>query len=419
MEKRYQAVRGTYDLLPAAARKLAAFLKLVTGRLEQAGFQELETPVLEEARLFNRSVGPDSDLVTKEMYTFQDRKGRLLALRPEGTAPLVRAYLEHDFTYHAPQARFYYLGPMFRYDRPQEGRYRQFLQLGGELFGVAGVQAESETLDLLNRVFNLAGLPEFRFEVNSLGCRACQEEYGRRLSEFIEPRAGGLCPDCLRRSKQNPLRVLDCKVDACRKILGQAPVVGGFLCPACREHHRLFLECLRLLEVPFLENPRLVRGLDYYTRSVFEVTLAGGGNALAAGGRYDNLVEELGGPATPAFGFAIGLERLMSVLPEPPAGRAGLRILYLEAAHLPEALRLVRRFREALPVEWPVTVAPEARSLKSQLRQAARDGCRMVAVLGPEELARGEILWRDLESGRQVSLPPETMIERLKNDAQP
>lgn len=408
----YQALRGTYDLLPAEAERLRSFLNKSIAILERAGFRELETPVIEEARLFDRSIGEESDIVSKEMYTFPDRKNRLLALRPEGTVSIVRAYLEHNFPYSNPAARFYYFGPMFRYDRPQKDRYRQFLQLGVEVFASGQACTDAEVISILNEIMDVAEIGPITIRINSLGCRTCQNNYGKALAEFLEKRKDGLCEDCRNRLKHNTLRTLDCKASDCRDILKEAPVISNFLCPDCRLHFKTVLQYLDGTNIRYRVAENLVRGLDYYTRTVWEVTTEDSDNAIAAGGRYDNLVADLGGPQTAALGFAIGLERILGLMSSLPGQRKGIRLISLDAVSLEKLFDLMFLLRKFLAV--PVTLSAEKKSLKAQLRLADKDNCRFALIVGPEERERDEVVLRDLDSGTQESVKETDLIERLK-----
>ncbi|MFH2069449.1 MAG: histidine--tRNA ligase [Candidatus Omnitrophota bacterium] len=408
----YQALRGTYDLLPTEAKRLRSFLNRSIEILEKAGFRELETPILEEARLFDRSIGKESDIISKEMYTFSDRKNRLLALRPEGTVSIVRAYLEHNFSYSNPAARFYYFGPMFRYDRPQKERYRQFLQLGVEVFASGQACTDAEVIFILSEIMNAAEIGPFTIKINSLGCRICQENYGKTLAEFLEKRKKELCEDCRNRLQKNPLRTLDCKAAGCKDILREAPVISNSLCSDCRQHFKMVLKYMDGINISYCVAGNLVRGLDYYTRTVWEVTPDNGENALAAGGRYDNLVADLGGPQTAALGFAIGLERILGLMPSLSEQRSGIRLIYLDAVSLEKSFGLMISLRKSLTV--PVTLSAEEKSLKAQLRLADKDNCEIALIIGPDEMERGEVIVRDLDSGTQKSVQETDLIERLK-----
>ena len=418
----YQALRGTYDLLPDEAERLRSFLNRAISILERAGFRELETPIIEEAELFNRSVGEGSDIVSKEMYTFRDRKNRLLALRPEGTAPIVRAYIEH--IYHSnPSGRFYYFGPMFRYDRPQKGRYRQFLQLGVEIFGSDAVYTDAECLYLLSEILKESGVGSFSIELNSLGCRKCQYKYREILKDFLEKKKEKLCEDCRDRLQKNPLRTLDCKVPVCKEILQDVPSIKNFidnenLCFCGGKFKRVLQYCDDVFKVKYRINDKLVRGLDYYTQTVFEA-IAADGSAIAAGGRYDNLVEEMGGRSVPAIGFALGLERCLSDLTSGIGDKKkGIRLIYLEDESgkfkvLEKALKLMVYLRQE--IEMLVTISSkEGKKVGNQLAMADRDNCRFALIFGPEELERGEVILRDLDSSTQESVKETDLIERLK-----
>ncbi|MFH0796698.1 MAG: histidine--tRNA ligase [Candidatus Omnitrophota bacterium] len=408
----YKLVRGTYDLLPAEAERLQGFLGRAIAILERAGFREIATPILEEAVLFNRSVGEESEIVSKEMYLFSDRKGRMLALRPEGTVPVVRAYLEHNFPYANPSVRFYYFGPMFRYCRPQSGRYRQFLQLGVESFGSAEPYIDAEIISTLTGILTSAGIGSFVVEINSLGCQDCQKSFGKIMAEFLKEREGGLCPDCQQRLRKNPLRTFDCKVPSCREVLKEAPAIDASLCSGCRRHFEEVLNYSRILGVSYRVNPRLVRGLDYYTRTVWEVLSAKDSQAIAAGGRYDNLVADLGGPPTPALGFAIGIERLLSLTPAVESGKLMVRLVYLDNDSLEKSLSLLASLRKECP--FSITISSEGKSLKAQLRSADRDGCQYALIIGPEEIEKKKVILRDLTSGTQETIEEEKLIERVR-----
>jgi len=310
-----KAIRGFKDILPSEASIWQHVETISQKILRNYGFSELRLPIIEDTSLFVRSIGQDTDIVSKEMYTFPDRKNHSLTLRPEGTASVVRAFVEHKMYARDQYKKLYYLGPMFRYERPQAGRSRQFHQIGAEIFGLAEASVDAELLILVYDLFSKIGLPSISLFLNSVGCPACRPTYKKILQEYLQKDQAALCPDCQQRSKKNPLRVLDCKNENCQNIISQAPAILEHLCPDCQNHHQEVERLLKLSEVPYHINHRLVRGLDYYTRTAFEVTFAGLGaqNAIAGGGRYDNLVAEFGGPPTPAIGFALGLERVVAL----------------------------------------------------------------------------------------------------------
>jgi histidyl-tRNA synthetase len=370
------------------------------------GFQEIRPPVMEPTEVFVRSIGETSDIVSKEMYTFEDKGGRSVTLRPEATAPIVRCYVEHHL-YNLPSPRkFRYFGPMFRYERPQKGRLRQFYQAGAESFGSGEPGADAELLAMLRLFLQRVGLESLRFEVNSIGCAKCRPAFRDALRDFFKPRLPLLCPDCQRRYEQNPLRILDCKVPSCIEQREGAPRVSDYLCPECEEHFAELRRLLGELGVSFVVNPAMVRGLDYYTRTTFEVTTErlGAQNAVAAGGRYDSLVEEFGGPPTPAIGFAIGMERLVALMKQDaapsPSPEVFMASLGREAAG--RALVLAEGFR-AKGV-W-VELGSEGASLKSQLRRADRFGAGLVFIIGEDELQRSVALWKDMAAGASGEVP--------------
>jgi len=408
-----QAVRGFRDILPEEIPRWQHLEATARRVFETYGFREIRPPLLEYTEVFTRSIGEATDIVEKEMYTFQDRSGRSVTLRPEGTASVVRAYVEHHLHAAAPVSKLYYLGPMFRHERPQAGRLRQFHQVGVEAIGVADPGMDVEVLDMLMHLTDTLGLQGLELQINSLGCPACRPEYLRRLQEYLGPRVSRLCESCQRRFRQNPLRILDCKVPACQERLESPPSILEHLCPACRQHHQAVRDGLAALGIPAVDNPRMVRGLDYYTRTAFELLAEGLGaqNAVAAGGRYDGLVAELGGPDVPGIGFALGVERLVSLMPQPTARRRPLVFLAAlgaeaEARLLPvlQALR-----RQGIPAERDYG----GKSLKSQLRRAHRLGAAYAVILGEEELGRGVAALRDMVHQSQEDVPLDRLVPTL------
>jgi histidyl-tRNA synthetase len=364
------------------------------------GFSELRPPVMEMTSVFTRSIGETSDIVEKEMYTFQDKGGRSITLRPECTAPIVRCYVERNLqTLPSPQ-KFFYSGPMFRYERPQKGRLRQFYQIGAEAFGAGEPKMDAEIISMLGLFLDRVGIEGLSFQINSIGCGQCRPTYREALVEYFSSRLDGLCSDCVRRHEQNPLRILDCKATGCVEMRAGAPLVSDYLCGDCREHFDGLKEMLGLLNVPFVENPRMVRGLDYYTRTTFEVTSEnlGAQNAVAAGGRYDRLVEEFGGPPTPAIGFAVGMERLVSLI-KGDSGSVPLPDVFIAALGREpsmEALRMAGRLRA---VGLWTELSYGGGSLKSQMRRADRLGAGHVLILGDDELRKGTVAWKNMKDG--------------------
>jgi histidyl-tRNA synthetase len=360
----FQAPKGTHDILPGESERWNWLEARLRDILERYGYREVRTPMFESTDLFVRSVGESTDIVRKELYTFEDKGGRSLTLRPEGTAPLVRAYLEHSMGHGQPMARLYYIGAMFRYERPQAGRFRQFAQVGAELLGPGGPAADGEMIDLFVAVMRGVGLEDPSVLLNSLGDSVCRPVYREKIREYFAGRVDELCGDCKERLRTNPLRILDCKVPSCQPVLAGAPRMLDFLCDPCREHFEGVQAALRALSIPFEIAPRLVRGLDYYTRTVFEVHSGslGAQSAVGGGGRYDLLVEEFGGPSVPALGFSIGLERLL-IASGAAAGSAGepeVVIVSRDPGAALEALALARALRGVPAPGAPATPQGDA-----------------------------------------------------------
>lgn len=402
-----QAVKGMNDILPDQIGWWQLVESTTRAHLERFGYREIRTPALEKLELFARSIGESTDIVEKEMYTIADSKGEWLALRPEATASIVRAYIQHNL--HAdPQARkFYTIGPMFRHERPQKGRYRQFHQIDAEAFGVEDPMLDAEVMYMLGSLLRRLGLTGVVLHINSLGCPACRPLFRERLTAFLEHNTSRLCPDCQRRRHTNPLRTFDCKVDRCQTALAEAPILLESVCAECADHFGRVRSYLEDLQTPHLVNPRMVRGLDYYMRTTFEIITdrLGAQNAVGGGGRYDGLVHDLGGPDVPGIGFAIGMERLILLLQQdrsaprvtPPVFVA---VLGEKARH--RGFLLTQEIRElGLEVELDY----EGRSLKSQMRRADKLGSRYVLILGDDELQEDQIQLRDMEEKSQRVLP--------------
>ncbi len=411
------APRGTVDLLPAAAARAQHLETLARQRFAQAGYGEIRTPHFEDTALFSRSIGSDTDIVSKEMYTFADRKGRSLTLRPENTAGVVRAFVEHKLYTDPAPTKLFYVGPMFRYERPQAGRTRQFDQIGAEVLGSAAPGYDVEIAALAYDIFRDLGFTKLTVGLNSLGCAADRPAYYDALRSHFAHHLDELCPECRARLDTNPMRVLDCKVPGCQPLLAAAPTPFDFICADCRTHHDTVIELLAAADLPYTEDRTLVRGLDYYTRTVFEVHHAGLGarSALCGGGRYDGLVEQLGGPPTPAVGFSIGVvpvllaaEREGLVLP----GDAGLDavICLLTPDARSAAQRMVTALRNAglvADVDW------SGRRLKAQLKSADRRRARFAVLLGEDELAAGAAQVRELDTSTQTPVPLDGVAAHL------
>jgi histidyl-tRNA synthetase len=408
---KYSALKGIHDIFPPEIYAWQKVEKAAKDVFSVYGFQELRPPIIEPTDIFIRSIGETTDIVEKEMYTFNDKAGRLITLRPEGTAPVVRCYIEHHlYNLPSPQ-KFFYSGPMFRYERPQSGRFRQFYQIGAEAFGVSDPKIDAEILSMLRLFLEKLGLGELTFEINSIGCDICRPDYRKALLNFFSDKVGSLCPDCQRRYEQNPLRILDCKVDTCIPLRKGSPHVSDFLCTECREHFDALKNFLKLLDVPYHINPNMVRGLDYYTRTTFEITCKhlGAQNAVVAGGRYDNLVEEFGGPPTPAVGFALGMERIASLLNEAENKIAvpSVFISTIGASAQKEGLKIASQLRE---IGIWTEIGYAGYSLKSQMRRADRLSARYVLIIGDNEIASGRLKWKRLSDGSQGECTLEEVI---------
>jgi histidyl-tRNA synthetase len=413
----YQAPRGTPDILPQEQAYWRYLEQEVDRTARLYGYERLDTPVFEDTGLFARSVGEDTDIVTKEMYTFEDRGGSSLTLRPEGTAPVCRAYLEHGMKNRPQPVKLYYLASIFRYERPQAGRYRQHHQFGYEAIGDGDPALDGEVIDMAWRFFRSVNLSQLSLQLNSIGCRQCRPGYVTALKSYYQSHKQELCNDCKSRLERNPLRLLDCKQDACQQIATSAPQSADHLCPECAEHFERLKRYLELLKLPFVVNHQLVRGLDYYTRTVFEIQPEGGSaqSTLAGGGRYDDLIEELGGQPTPAIGFAAGIERIILNLKKqkvdmPPLPRTRVFIAYIGEAAKNEAVKLAASLRQR---DIGVITALGDRSLKAQLRQANNLRAGHAVIIGEEELQNGTAIVRDMASAEQKTVPLDKLPKEL------
>ena len=401
------------DTWPDEARKWQRIEALAREVLQAFGFGEIKTPVLEKTELFARSIGEATVIVEKEMYTFSDRSGDSLTMRPEATAGLVRAFIESK-TYAQPGPHKVFLsGSMFRHERPQKGRLRQFNQIDVEILGDDGPQSDAELMVMLAHLLERLGLNNVKIKLNSLGCPACRPGYRKELLGFLDARRGRLCEDCRRRLDTNPLRVLDCKVEACQEAVQDAPAMAEHLCQDCQEHFSTVKQLIGAAGVDYELDKRLVRGLDYYTRTTFEAIAGdlGAQNAVAGGGRYDGLIEMLGGPVQGAIGFAFGLERLALLLPDEESAPAPL--LYMAA--MGEEAR-AWAFKAASDLRrqgvW-VELTPQDKSLKAQLRRANKMNAAKVFIVGPEELQAGKAQLKDMAGGEQIEIALDAFDEHL------
>ena len=417
------SIKGFADILPGEVETWQCVEAQARQVFSAYNFSEIRIPMVEKTELFSRSIGETTDIVEKEMYTFEDRDTRAgqnvdgikLTLRPEGTAGVVRAYVEAEMYKIEPVRKLYYLGPMFRRERPQKGRMRQFHQIGAEALGRGDPYIDAEILLLLHDFFEALALTEPSLQINSLGCADCRPQYRARLLAFLKERESALCGNCQRRIDRNPLRALDCKEAGCIEATRDAPSILDSLCAACREHFETVQRLLLETQVDFTLNPRMVRGLDYYCRTTFEWTtkLLGAQSAVAAGGRYDGLVQQLGGPPVPGVGFAMGVERLTMLLRLQERSDAGALVVYFAwigaKAHdwaFPFAHRLRR---QGVGVE----IEAESRSLKSQMRRADKLKARSVVILGDDELAKGQAVLRDMSTKEQQEIPLDNLEAAL------
>ena len=407
-----KALKGFKDILPDEVGLWQFIEKTARDIFQRYGFEEIKVPILEKTELFVRTIGESTDIVEKEMYTFVDRNGASITMRPEGTAPVIRSYIENGLYVRGSVQRLYTVGPMFRHERPQKGRLRQFHQMSVEVLGSNSTRIDTEVMAMAWHILQEIGLPA-SLEINSLGCPECRPSFKEAMQGFLQKRSKHLCEDCQRRSNTNPLRVLDCKSEHCQAQYVSAPSILDHLCGACSQHFREVRQNLSLLGVPFAVNAKMVRGLDYYTRTTFELitTELGAQGAIGAGGRYDGLVRQLGGPEVPGIGFAMGMERLVMLLSQKQNERLEtLPLLDLFLVTLGEAASekgfiLLQMLRSQ---GLRVMMDHEGRSMKNQLKQADKQNARFTLILGDNELANCEVLLKDMHSGEQqlVELTP-------------
>ncbi len=412
----YQAPRGTSDILPQEQAYWRYVEQKVANVCQLYGYERIDSPTFEDARLFTRGVGEGTDIVEKEMYTFEDRGKNKITLIPEGTASICRAYLEHGL-HNLPQpVKLYYIASVFRYERPQAGRYRQHHQFGYEAIGDDDPALDAEVISMAWQFFRSLNLHHLSLSLNSIGCKECRPKYLTVLKDYYANYTDELCSDCKTRLTRNPLRLLDCKKPSCQPIADSAPGSTGYLCRQCDEHFNQLQRYLGLLEIPFEVNHRLVRGLDYYTRTVFEIQpdVEGAQNTLGGGGRYDDLIEELGGKPTPAIGFAAGIERIILNLKKqnvsiPPLPRPQVYIAHVGNDARDEAIKLASTLRQA-GIGVMETIG--SKSLKAQLRQANTLGVRHTVIIGDQEVKTGTVILRDMTNAQQ-DIVPLTQLEEL------
>jgi histidyl-tRNA synthetase len=412
----FTTIKGFKDILPEEVgtwQRLEAEARKAFGSF---GFTEIKTPLLESTELFSRSIGQDTDIVSKEMYSLTDSRGRGLTLRPEATASMVRAYIQHRLYQKNPVQKLFTIGPMFRHERPQKGRFRQFYQIDAEILGDPGPRSDADIIVLAMYLLEVLGLSGLTLNLNSLGHPECRDTFREELKNYLAQKTASLCADCQRRAETNPLRVFDCKVETCQKVVEGAPSILNFICKDCQEHFRSVQEYLEGSGIPFTLNSKLVRGLDYYTRTTFEIQTdeLGSQNAVAGGGRYDGLVKELGGPDHSAIGFAIGVERLVALLEkglEQENTTPELFLVGLGERAEKKAFQWVNDLRRS--GIW-VEMEYSPKGLKSQMKKADRLGVKKVFIVGDDELTSGKGILRDMETKVQEEVELDNLIENLK-----
>lgn len=412
-----KAARGTQDVLPSQSHNNRFLENTLLEIADEFGFKEIRTPVFEHTELFTRSVGDTTDVVQKEMYTFNDKGGRSITLRPEGTAGAARAFLEHGLYNEPLPQKVCYLTSCYRYEKPQAGRLREFHQFGVECFGTASPAADAEVISLANEVFGFLGVEDIHLEINSIGCPECRKNYHSALKEYFESKKGDLCGTCLERLEKNPMRILDCKSPVCSEIAQDAPIVIDYLCDECAEHFKKVQEYLDEMMIPYSINPQIVRGLDYYTRTVFEFVSdsIGAQGTVCGGGRYDGLMEELGGNHVPSLGFGMGLERLMLLLESqgiklPEAKRCDLYIAPIGDKASLKAAAMVQALRQSgIAAQFDIA----GRSVKAQMKYANKLGAKFTVVIGDDDIEKGTVTVKNMDSGETMEIAIEDFDEEF------
>ncbi len=414
---RIQAIRGVKDIMPDEIEKWRWVENKANQVFTRYGFKEIRLPIFEKTKLFSRGIGETTDIVEKEMYTFEDRGGEKVTLRPEGTASVVRAFIEHKMYTSQTVQKFYYLGPMFRYERPQAGRFRQFYQIGVEAMGSHNPSIDAEVMIMLMEFFNVLGLNQFELQINSLGCNKCRPEYRETLKKSITNHLADLCENCNTRYQKNPLRVLDCKIERDIEIASGLPKITDYICNECKCHFEKVQALLRETQIPYSINYNLVRGLDYYTHTAFEVISRelGAQNAISGGGRYNTLVEEFEGPPTPCFGFALGLERLISLVPfdkmESIETNPDVFVVSLGEEAKLKVFNLVHQLRSGgISVERDYNGG----SIKSQMRKANRSASSFALIIGENEIKSGNYQLKNMQDGKQSNITADSCVEEIK-----
>ncbi|MEN6432342.1 MAG: histidine--tRNA ligase [Smithella sp.] len=413
MEK-ITAIRGFKDILPQDSLLFWKVESIAHEVFSSFGYREIRVPIVEKTELFKRSIGETTDIVEKEMYTFADRDNEYITLRPEATASVIRAYIEHNMSSSEQITKLFTIGPMFRRERPQKGRFRQFNQIDVEFFGEEKPQSDAEIIFMLMHFLTSAGLKNLELEINSLGCPDCRPLFSKAVINFLKGSESNLCPDCQRRISTNPLRVFDCKVETCAATIANAPRILDFLCADCENHFSQVQSFLHDLNTPFIINARMVRGLDYYTKTAFEVktNALGAQNAVAGGGRYNSLVSDLGGPEVPGIGFAVGFERLIACLPEEGSNkfRTDLFIAALGSKAQKTAFSLTNELRRAGVI---AEMDYSDKSLKSQLKRADKLNSSFSLIFGDKEIDEKQVLLRNMQTKDQKAVPLDGMLDSI------
>lgn len=417
---KFQAPSGMHDILPHKHLYFQKIEKTCRDLANFYNFQKIETPIAEEAELFSRGIGISTDIVEKQMYIFRTKGGDVLALRPEGTAPVARAYIEQGMQNLPQPVKLWYFGPFFRYERPQAGRFRQFWQFGFEVLGEESPVIDVQIIQIFYNILKELKFKDLIIEVNSIGCRHCRSYYKKLLMSFFRSRESSLCSNCRRRLRENPLRILDCKEEKCQRIIRNAPQMIDHLCEECKSHFKQVLEFLDEIELPYHLNPYLVRGLDYYTKTVFEIfdqSQEDRTNSLIGGGRFDALVKFLGGKDTPACGGAAGIERIIKLMKDRsirPQIRPPSRLIFLaQLGDLAKkkSLILFEKFRKS---NIPISESFSKDSLKTQLSRADKIGVKYCLILGQKEALEGTVIIRDMKNGRQETVKIEKVVDEVK-----
>ena len=411
-----KAIKGTRDIFSPEVEKWQFAERKIREICAIYGYEEVRTPLFEATELFARGIGEVTDIVTKQMYTFKDSSDQSVTLRPEATASLVRAFVERGLDKEPSITKWYLIGPMFRYERPQKGRYRQFSQWDLEVLGTEDPAVDAEVIEVLLRLLKEVGIREYQLQLNSVGCSDCRPRYTAALQQILRPQKEKMCVDCQIRIEKNPLRVLDCKVEADQPIIETLPAIDDYLDEECRNHFTRVQEFLKLSDIPFVRNKRLVRGLDYYTRTTFEVIAGGLGaqNSVAGGGRYDGLVEELGGKPTKAIGFALGIDRLILAMPEEAKEPSGVRtfITAMSEEAFSYAFQNIQRPLRDAGISSELDY--QRRSLKAAMRQADKRQVEWVIIVGDDEMKEKKITLKNMKSGEQGKIDIKEAMEKIK-----